>query len=137
MLSVPIKFESMSSLFYAMCRFFCITGLENEGTIDAWQLLSAIREKNLTLGVQYVKGEVESMLHKVITCLCFSNKVKVKVKWRRKFIFCRCFDTENFELSVGGYKTVSIKCHSKLSYADDSVRYRHDYRVLFWTGPRS
>ncbi|VDN22133.1 unnamed protein product [Gongylonema pulchrum] len=34
-------------------------GLENEGTIDAWQLLSAIREKNLTLGVQYIKGEVE------------------------------------------------------------------------------
>uniref|UniRef100_A0A915Q506 FAD-dependent oxidoreductase domain-containing protein 1 n=1 Tax=Setaria digitata TaxID=48799 RepID=A0A915Q506_9BILA len=34
-------------------------GLENEGTIDAWQLLSAIREKNLTLGVQYLKGEVE------------------------------------------------------------------------------
>lgn len=34
-------------------------GLENEGVIDAWQLLSALREKNLTLGVQYVKGEVE------------------------------------------------------------------------------
>ncbi|KAM3727299.1 FAD-dependent oxidoreductase domain-containing protein [Dirofilaria immitis] len=34
-------------------------GLENEGTIDSWQLLSAIREKNLTLGVQYLKGEVE------------------------------------------------------------------------------
>lgn len=36
-------------------------GLENEGTIDSWQLLSAIREKNLTLGVQYLKGEVEGM----------------------------------------------------------------------------
>ncbi|GMR33894.1 hypothetical protein PMAYCL1PPCAC_04089 [Pristionchus mayeri] len=34
-------------------------GLENEGTIDTWQLLGAIREKNLTLGVQYIKGEVE------------------------------------------------------------------------------
>ncbi|CAB3405883.1 unnamed protein product [Caenorhabditis bovis] len=34
-------------------------GIENEGTIDTWQLLSAIREKNITLGVQYVKGEVE------------------------------------------------------------------------------
>ncbi|EFO93823.1 hypothetical protein CRE_12628 [Caenorhabditis remanei] len=34
-------------------------GVENEGTIDTWQLLSAIREKNITLGVQYVKGEVE------------------------------------------------------------------------------
>ncbi|KJH42878.1 FAD dependent oxidoreductase [Dictyocaulus viviparus] len=34
-------------------------GLENEGTFDTWQLLSAIREKNITLGVQYVKGEVE------------------------------------------------------------------------------
>ncbi|VDM44965.1 unnamed protein product [Toxocara canis] len=37
-------------------------GLENEGCIDAWQLLSAIREKNITLGVQYVKGEVEGFL---------------------------------------------------------------------------
>ncbi|KAE9419395.1 hypothetical protein Angca_003329, partial [Angiostrongylus cantonensis] len=35
-------------------------GLENEGTFDTWQLLSAIREKNVTLGVQYVKGEVEN-----------------------------------------------------------------------------
>lgn len=34
-------------------------GLENEGIFDTWQLLSAIREKNITLGVQYVKGEVE------------------------------------------------------------------------------
>ncbi|KAK6049561.1 FAD dependent oxidoreductase [Cooperia oncophora] len=34
-------------------------GLENEGTFDTWQLLSAIREKNITLGVQYVKGDVE------------------------------------------------------------------------------
>ncbi|VDD87417.1 unnamed protein product [Enterobius vermicularis] len=36
--------------------------LENEGCIDSWQLLSAIREKNLTLGVQYVKGEVEGFM---------------------------------------------------------------------------
>uniref|UniRef100_A0AC35TSI0 DAO domain-containing protein n=1 Tax=Rhabditophanes sp. KR3021 TaxID=114890 RepID=A0AC35TSI0_9BILA len=34
-------------------------GLENEGAIDTWQLLSAIREKNISLGVQYFKGEVE------------------------------------------------------------------------------
>lgn len=34
-------------------------GLENEGVFDTWQLLSALREKNITLGVQYVKGEVE------------------------------------------------------------------------------
>uniref|UniRef100_A0AC34GIG4 FAD dependent oxidoreductase domain-containing protein n=2 Tax=Panagrolaimus sp. ES5 TaxID=591445 RepID=A0AC34GIG4_9BILA len=34
-------------------------GLENEGLIDTWQLLSAIREKNMTLGVQYIKGTVE------------------------------------------------------------------------------
>ncbi|VDL72776.1 unnamed protein product [Nippostrongylus brasiliensis] len=37
-------------------------GLENEGTFDTWQLLAAIREKNITLGVQYVKGEVEGFL---------------------------------------------------------------------------
>ena len=35
-------------------------GLENEGLIDTWQLLSAIREKNITLGVTYVKGTVEN-----------------------------------------------------------------------------
>uniref|UniRef100_A0A7E4V1K9 FAD-dependent oxidoreductase domain-containing protein 1 n=1 Tax=Panagrellus redivivus TaxID=6233 RepID=A0A7E4V1K9_PANRE len=37
-------------------------GLENEGLIDTWQLLSAIREKNISLGVQYFKGAVESFL---------------------------------------------------------------------------
>ena len=37
-------------------------GLENEGAIDPWQLLSAIREKNITLGVQYVKGDVEGFV---------------------------------------------------------------------------
>lgn len=37
-------------------------GLENEGCIDSWQLLSAIREKNITLGVQYLKGEVEGFM---------------------------------------------------------------------------
>uniref|UniRef100_A0A158R5J2 FAD-dependent oxidoreductase domain-containing protein 1 n=1 Tax=Syphacia muris TaxID=451379 RepID=A0A158R5J2_9BILA len=39
-------------------------GLENEGCIDSWQLLSAIREKNLTLGVQYLKGEVEGFMYR-------------------------------------------------------------------------
>lgn len=39
-----------------------ILGLENEGAIDPWQLLSAIREKNITLGVQYVKGDVEGFM---------------------------------------------------------------------------
>ncbi|CAJ0575364.1 unnamed protein product, partial [Mesorhabditis spiculigera] len=33
--------------------------LENEGVFDTWQLLSALREKNISLGVQYIKGEVE------------------------------------------------------------------------------
>uniref|UniRef100_A0A914W269 FAD-dependent oxidoreductase domain-containing protein 1 n=1 Tax=Plectus sambesii TaxID=2011161 RepID=A0A914W269_9BILA len=37
-------------------------GLENEGAIDPWQLLSAIREKNITLGVQYIKGDVEGFM---------------------------------------------------------------------------
>ena len=30
-------------------------GLENEGVIDGWQLLQAIREKNASIGVQYLK----------------------------------------------------------------------------------
>lgn len=34
-------------------------GLENEGFFDPWQLLSGLREKNITLGVTYVQGEVE------------------------------------------------------------------------------
>uniref|UniRef100_A0A183BVX0 FAD-dependent oxidoreductase domain-containing protein 1 n=1 Tax=Globodera pallida TaxID=36090 RepID=A0A183BVX0_GLOPA len=34
-------------------------GLENEGIFDTWQLLSALREKNMTLGVRYLKGEME------------------------------------------------------------------------------
>uniref|UniRef100_A0A0N4Z5L0 FAD-dependent oxidoreductase domain-containing protein 1 n=1 Tax=Parastrongyloides trichosuri TaxID=131310 RepID=A0A0N4Z5L0_PARTI len=38
-------------------------GLEDEGAIDTWQLISAIREKNITLGVHYIKGEVEDFLY--------------------------------------------------------------------------
>ncbi|KAL3088790.1 hypothetical protein niasHT_023138 [Heterodera trifolii] len=34
-------------------------GLENEGIFDTWQLLSALREKNMTLGVRYLKGDME------------------------------------------------------------------------------
>jgi hypothetical protein len=46
------------------CRTACVlyAGLENEGAIDPWQLLSAIREKNIDLGVQYVKGDVEGFV---------------------------------------------------------------------------
>uniref|UniRef100_A0A5S6QWA9 FAD-dependent oxidoreductase domain-containing protein 1 n=1 Tax=Trichuris muris TaxID=70415 RepID=A0A5S6QWA9_TRIMR len=33
-------------------------GSENEGVFDNWQLLSALREKNVTLGVQYIKAKV-------------------------------------------------------------------------------
>lgn len=36
-----------------------VLGLENEGFFDPWQLLAALREKNITLGVQYIQGEVE------------------------------------------------------------------------------
>lgn len=36
-------------------------GLENEGIFDTWQLLSAIREKNITLGVRYLKGDFEGV----------------------------------------------------------------------------
>ncbi|KAF7639815.1 DAO domain-containing protein [Meloidogyne graminicola] len=37
-------------------------GLENEGIIDTWQLLSALREKNITLGVRYLKGDFEGVI---------------------------------------------------------------------------
>jgi hypothetical protein len=36
-------------------------GLENEGVFDTWQLLSALREKNITLGVRYLKGDFEGV----------------------------------------------------------------------------
>uniref|UniRef100_A0A914E6B7 FAD-dependent oxidoreductase domain-containing protein 1 n=1 Tax=Acrobeloides nanus TaxID=290746 RepID=A0A914E6B7_9BILA len=42
-------------------------GLENEGCIDTWQLLAALREKNITLGVTYLKGEVEGFQYRRAT----------------------------------------------------------------------
>lgn len=48
-------------------------GLENEGSIDTWQLISALREKNITLGVHYVKGEVEDFLYENDTTLADNN----------------------------------------------------------------
>jgi len=45
-----INFDGVSAVTY---------GLENEGFFDPWQLLSALREKNITIGVNYVQGEVE------------------------------------------------------------------------------
>ncbi|CDW57841.1 Propionyl-CoA carboxylase alpha chain, mitochondr ial [Trichuris trichiura] len=80
----PIKFTPMNALFLASneeeaaklsedCKcqtefaFFKIklkilarlaSGSENEGVFDNWQLLSAIREKNVTLGVHYIKAKV-------------------------------------------------------------------------------
>nr|CAD2133635.1 unnamed protein product [Meloidogyne enterolobii] len=36
-------------------------GLENEGVFDTWQLLSALREKNISLGVRYLKGDFEGV----------------------------------------------------------------------------
>lgn len=44
---------------------FTGSGLENEGIIDAWQLLGALREKNITLGVHYIKGEVENFSYEL------------------------------------------------------------------------
>lgn len=46
------------SFYYLL---FPTLGLENEGIFDTWQLLSALREKNLTLGVRYLKGEMEGI----------------------------------------------------------------------------
>lgn len=60
-----------------------IPGLENEGFYDPWQLLSALREKNITLGVVYVQGEVEGFrFHKDVR---YSESVGIEtdVKSRR------------------------------------------------------
>lgn len=55
-----------------LCFFICglkpnFLGLENEGCIDTWQLLAALREKNITLGVTYLKGEVEGFQYRRAT----------------------------------------------------------------------
>lgn len=39
-------------------------GLENEGIFDTWQLLSALREKNMSLGVNYIKADFEGIAYK-------------------------------------------------------------------------
>lgn len=39
-----------------------ISGLENEGWFDPWSLLSALREKNLTIGVHYIKAKVAGFI---------------------------------------------------------------------------
>ena len=36
----------------------CVVGIEGEGWFDPWQLVRALRRKNISLGVQYVDGEV-------------------------------------------------------------------------------
>ena len=43
---------SVSLLISLSVIYMYCSGLDNEGTIDTWQLLAAIREKNITLGVQ-------------------------------------------------------------------------------------
>lgn len=42
-------------------------GLESEGCIDPWAFLSALREKNLALGVQYIKASVTGFLFETRT----------------------------------------------------------------------
>jgi hypothetical protein len=37
-------------------------GLENEGIFDTCQFLSALREKNITLGVRYLKADFEGAM---------------------------------------------------------------------------
>ena len=38
--------------------FYFYTGFENEGWFDPWSLLKAFKEKALSLGAQYINGEV-------------------------------------------------------------------------------
>ncbi|KAI6181893.1 putative fad oxidoreductase [Aphelenchoides besseyi] len=54
-----INFDDVCAVTYGkLFALYCLR-LENEGFFDPWQLLSALREKNITLGVHYFKGEVE------------------------------------------------------------------------------
>lgn len=60
--------------------------MENEGVIDGWQLLSAIREKNLTLGVKYVKAKVTNFRYRYINDFDPSGYYPDEEHWRFKEI---------------------------------------------------
>lgn len=48
-------------------------GYENEGWFDPWSLLSALKIKNMDLGVTFIHGEVYNMAHKTITDRIFRD----------------------------------------------------------------
>lgn len=62
---------------------FSFLGLENEGFFDPWQLLAAIREKNITIGVNYVQAEVEGFRTNKDIRLSEGAGIEADVKSRR------------------------------------------------------
>lgn len=52
-------------------------GLENEGAIDGWQVLQALREKNIELGVQYVKVRAAAAWHTYGHCTGHRRRIHV------------------------------------------------------------
>ncbi|KRX39427.1 FAD-dependent oxidoreductase domain-containing protein 1 [Trichinella murrelli] len=59
-------------------------GSENEGVFDGWQLLSAFREKNITLGVQYIKAKVTGFLYEWNNDQSRAKVLSERGQWRHK-----------------------------------------------------
>ncbi|KRY55679.1 FAD-dependent oxidoreductase domain-containing protein 1 [Trichinella britovi] len=59
-------------------------GSENEGVFDGWQLLSAFREKNITLGVQYIKAKVTGFLYEWNNDQSRAKVLSERDQWRHK-----------------------------------------------------
>ncbi|KRX96855.1 FAD-dependent oxidoreductase domain-containing protein 1, partial [Trichinella pseudospiralis] len=59
-------------------------GSENEGVFDGWQLLSAFREKNITLGVQYIKAKVTGFLYEWNNDLSPARVLSEREQWKHK-----------------------------------------------------
>ncbi|KRX16958.1 FAD-dependent oxidoreductase domain-containing protein 1 [Trichinella nelsoni] len=59
-------------------------GSENEGVFDGWQLLSAFREKNITLGVQYIKAKVTGFLYEWNNDQSPAKVLSERDQWKHK-----------------------------------------------------
>lgn len=78
--SVLLLTVNLKRIFYSNISSL---GLENEGFYDPWQLLSALREKNITLGVLYVQGEVEGFRFHKDSRFSEAVGIEVDLKSRR------------------------------------------------------
>ncbi|VDO92754.1 unnamed protein product [Soboliphyme baturini] len=61
-------------------------GLENGGVFDGWQVLSAFRERNISLGVQYIKAKVTGFIYEWNTEFDLPEYQPPEEQWRYKRI---------------------------------------------------